>query len=152
MRTLMLSGSPAGYWAGPDAKAPLAAFLAASVPGKGVQSVVSIGRKTIVRFDGKVDAGGLSLQPVSSLDLEGAIVNDWVLLFHTEARMARSALSFDTGSGSDLQRFLVTGLAPGTWEIWRDGWLVDIGLPVEPREAVLYFEGKRGSYFVRRLG
>ncbi len=139
-----------GYWKGSDA-----AFAAVRVPEKGVESVVALGSggTTKIRFstadDGRISgAGG---RKVESLDLEGLeIPGGWVVLFNTESRMAGSVLSFDTGKGSGTRRFVVTGLAPGSWDIWRDGWLIDIGVQVEPSEGVLYFEGRPGSYFLRR--
>jgi hypothetical protein len=129
-----------------------AAFLAASVPGKGICSVVRLeAGKAEIRFNGEVHAN-VRTRALSSLDLTGVVVGNNVVLFHTESRLASSAVSFDTGqSGAGRMRFIVTGLAPGMWEIWRDGWVVDIGIPVRAGEAVLAFEERPGSYFVRRL-
>ena len=138
---------PLAHWRGADA-----AFLAASVPGKGVWSVVRLeGGKTEVRFDGSLRAG-TELRRVSSLDLEGVIAGAAVVLFYTEARLASSAISFDTGKlDVPKLRFIVTGVAPGMWEVWRNGWVVDPGVPVRKGEALLSFEERPGSYFVRRL-
>lgn len=135
------------HWRGTDA-----AFLAALVPDKGVWSVVRIeGGRTEVRFDGSVRTDAKT-RPISSLDLEGAIAGSTVVLFHTETRLAASALSFDTEKHEAATlHFIVTGLAPGMWEIWRNGWVVDGGVPVRAGEAVLSFEGRPGSYFIRRL-
>lgn len=145
-RVLAPEGRPVGHWRNSGA-----AFLAVSVPGGGVQSVVRLnGGKTDIRFDGQVRTDAASV-PVTSLDLAGVIVGDAVVLFHTESGMARSALSFDTGKGGDKKRYVVTGVAPGLWEVWRNGWVVDIGVPVRAGEGVLYFEERPGSYFVRRL-
>jgi hypothetical protein len=137
---------PVAYWRGPDA-----AFLAVAVPGKPVQSVVRMSGGSIeIRFDGTVRTTAAST-PISSLDLEGVRIGDAVVLFHTEAGLARSALSFDTGQGGGRLRYIVTGVAPGMWEVWRNGWVVDIGVPVRNGEGVLYFEERPGSYFIRRL-
>lgn len=142
---------PVGYWAGPIAKKPEAAFLAGSEAAGNIHSVVRIGADVSVRFDGKVRVEGAQSLPVSSLDLEGAQVGEWLVLFHTEPGLARSVLSFETRGGGDRVRVILGGLAPGMWEIWRNGWVVDTGVPVRAREGVLYFEERPGSYFLRRL-
>lgn len=138
---------PVAHWRGPDA-----AFLAANVPEKGIWSVVRLdGGKTEVRYEGKVVTSART-RAITSLDLEGVIVGSAVVLFYTEARPASSAVSFDTGkTDAERLRFIVTGTAPGMWEVWRDGWIVDIGVPVRGTEGVLAFEGRPGSYFIRRL-
>jgi hypothetical protein len=146
LREKLPAGStPVAYWRTPDA-----AFLAASVSGKGVQSVLRIdGGAVEYRFDGQVRGNGG--KPIESLDLAGVRHGRHVVLFHTETGLARSALSFDTGPAEGEFRYILTGLAAGMWEIWRDGWVVDIGVPVRKGESVLYFEGLAGSYFIRRL-
>jgi hypothetical protein len=145
-RIFPVNAKPVGYWRGSDA-----AFLAVSVPGKAVQSVVRVdGGKVEIRFDGQVRTDAKSTR-ISSLDLDGVRAGDAVVLFHTEAGLARSAISFDTGTGGGRLRYIVTGVAPGMWEVWRDGWVVDIGVPVRRGEGVLYFEDRPGSYFIRRL-
>lgn len=128
-----------------------AAFLAASTDGKRVQSVVRLdGGRTEIHYPGEL--GRIRGRSLTSLDLEGVQTARTVVLFHTEPHLASSALSFDTGrdNAASLQ-FIVTGIAPGMWEVWRDGWVVDIGVPVRAGEAVLWFEGRPGSYFIRRL-
>jgi hypothetical protein len=146
LREALPAGStPVAYWRGTDA-----AFLAAAVPGKSVQSVVRIEAGAVeFRFDGAVRGGGE--KPIESLDLAGVRHGKYVVLFHTEQGLARSALSFDTAEGNGEFRFIVTGMAPGMWEIWRNGWVVDIGVPVRKGESVLSFQGRAGSYFIRRL-
>jgi len=85
-----------------------------------------------------------------SLDLAGVRIGDRAVLFHTGAAMARSSVYFDLEGPAKLQ-YLVTGLAPGTWEIWWNGWLEDPQGGVEPEAGTLYFEGPPGSYYLRRL-
>lgn len=134
-------------WRGTDA-----AFLAGNVPGKGISAVVRInGGKTEIRFDGRVHTTA-ETSAISSLDLEGVVAGNAVVMFNTESRLASSAISFDTGAvRAGTLRFIVIGMAPGMWEIWRNGWVVDIGTPVRAGEAVLAFDGRPGSYFIRRL-
>ncbi len=85
---------------------------------------------------------------IDGVDVAGAEVTGWVVLFHTEPQVAQSALSFRV-RGSEHRKFLLTGLAPGMWEIWHNGWLVEP--QVVKRSFVLYFEGSAGDYFLRRL-
>lgn len=91
------------------------------------------------------------VEPIDSIDLAGIRLADHVIAFHRETRMERSAVSFDVG-GSGPLRFLVTGLAPGEWEIWRGGMLEMPDATVPPQAGALNFEGQPGSYFLRRLG
>ena len=131
---------PIGHWRNPDA-----AFLAVSVPDKGVQSVVRLnGGKIEIRFDGRVQTEAQATS-VTSLDLEGVRTDDAVVLFYTEAGMARSALSFDTGKAAGKLRYIVTGLAPGMWEVWRNGWVVDIGVAVRPAKAFCTLRSARAA-------
>ena len=89
------------------------------------------------------------LGKMESDDLAGVRLAGRVVAFHTETRMAQSAVSFEVAGPAAL-KFLITGLAPGPWEIWRAGMLeIDDSL-VAPESGVLRFEGKPGSYFLRR--
>ena len=136
-----------GYWRSGDA-----AFTAVSVAGDGISSIVRIDNgKTEIRHDGDTVRTEAKSTRISSLDLVGVRTGSTVVLFHTEKQMARSALSFDTGSGEGRLRFIVTGLAPGMWEIWRNGWVVEPEVVVRAGEGVLFFEERPGSYFIRRL-
>lgn len=102
-------------------------------------------------LDAVVTGGALPVVPVTSMDLAGARIADRVVLFYTEPFMARSMVSFDVEADGRL-KFLVTGLAPGTWEIWWNGWLEDPQGGVEPEAGALYFEGEPGGYFLKRIG
>jgi hypothetical protein len=90
-----------------------------------------------------------AIQDISSLDLAGVVLNDWAVLFYTEPRSATAAVSFLV-DGKQKLNVLVTGLAPGDWEVWRDGWLLDVPGGVAPSAGSLFFEGRAGSYFLRR--
>jgi hypothetical protein len=151
MRARLPEGTVLGHWTGPDREKPDAAFLAVTPDKKTVLSAVSLGASAVVRWDGaKVTVDGKAPErPVTSLDIEGAAVEPaWVVLFHTEAVLARSVLSFEVKDKAETLRFVVTGLAAGDWEIWRNGWSAGT-VEVKPREGVLYFEGRPGSYFLR---
>lgn len=86
---------------------------------------------------------------VSSVELAGVRLADRVVLFHADTTSARGAVSFSVTGGGTL-KYLVTGLAPGTWEVWWNGWLEDPQGFVDPKAGALYFEGPPGSYFLRR--
>jgi hypothetical protein len=89
------------------------------------------------------------LEKLESLDLAGVRIGARAVLFRIEATMARDAVSYVV-EGSDPLAHLVTGVAPGWWQILWNGWLEDTGMPVEPREGALSFTGPAGSYFFRR--
>lgn len=91
------------------------------------------------------------VEDLSSVNLAGVRVREWAVLFHADARSASSPVFFDARGGKGL-KCLITGLAPGAWEVWRNGWLEDPGASVSPRAGALYFEGAPGDYFFRRIG
>jgi hypothetical protein len=141
------------HWAGPEPSQPDAAFLALHSPQAGVRSIVALKHGARVYFHRTVRVeGAANPVPVSSLDIEGVMTQGWAILFHSESGLLRSAFSFDTGKREERNlRFLITGVAPGVWEVWRNGWVVDTSVVVRAAEAVLYFEERPGSYFIRRL-
>ena len=96
-----------------------------------------------------IGPGARTARDVSNIDLAGVRVRGWAILFHTELRSARSAVSFAVDGDSPI-RILVTGLAPGAWEVWRNGWLEEPEADVRPEEGSLYREARAGSYFLRR--
>lgn len=155
---------------GPDAKAPEYAYATTLVrSGAGAtervvrRSVVVLRVGAVLTLDmgnGSADrpvlkvrncGAGLSQGPIDSLDLAGARVADHVVLFHADTRSATSAVSFDVAGPARL-KFIIVGLAVGTWEIWHNGFLVDPGGAVERDSGVLRFDGAPGGYFLRRIG
>ncbi|MFB3827265.1 MAG: hypothetical protein ACE15B_10875 [Bryobacteraceae bacterium] len=111
--------------------------------------------RALVAFDlgakGKLEVlGAKADEPLESLDLAGVRIANRAVLFRTEATMARDAVSYVVEGGGKLKH-LITGLAPGDWSIWWNGWLEDPGVFVEPSAGCLYFEGNAGSYFLRRV-
>ncbi|MCL5744124.1 MAG: hypothetical protein M1541_09400, partial [Acidobacteria bacterium] len=147
---------------GPDAKAPEFAY-ATALAGGVRHSVVVLAKTAVVTFEmgaGPADrpivrvhncGPALEQGPIESLDLAGARVADRVVIFHADARSATSAVSFDVAGPARL-RFIIAGLAVGTWEIWHNGFLVEPGGAVARDSRVLYFEGAPGGYFLRRIG
>lgn len=96
-------------------------------------------------------AAALPVQAFSNMDIAGVRIGDWVTAFYTEPASASAAVSFDV-PGSGKVKYLVAGLAPGTWEIWRNGWLEDPQAVVERAAGALYFEAPAGGYFIRKRG
>ena len=90
------------------------------------------------------------VSPVDSVDFAGARQGSLAILFWLDRDPARGAASF-TIDGAGPLKILIAGLAPGTWEFWRNGWLEETGLRVERGSTVLRFDGEPGSYFIRRL-
>ena len=102
--------------------------------------------------DGKesLDVQGFpSPERIKDLDFAGARLGAYVALFHRAANPARSSVSFHVDAPGKL-KYLVTGLAPGDWDIWFQGYRENT-LTVNPREACLYFEGDPGGYFLRHV-
>lgn len=91
------------------------------------------------------------VEEISTIDLAGVRIGDWIVLFNADNHSAASGVYF-TIEGDRVVKCLLTGLAPGRWEIWRNGWREDSGPDVAKEAGALYMEGKPGSYFVRRLG
>jgi hypothetical protein len=87
---------------------------------------------------------------IVSEELAGFRLGEWAILFYTEAHMAQTAVSFDV-EGPPKMKFLIAGLAPGAWEIWRAGMRELEDGTVAPSSGVLFFEGKPGSYFLRNV-
>ncbi len=90
-----------------------------------------------------------SPERIKDLDFAGARLGAYVALFHRDASLARSSVSFRVDAPGKL-KYLVTGLAPGDWDIWFQGFRENT-LTVAPREACLYFEGDPGGYFLRHV-
>lgn len=147
---------------GPDAKVPEYAY--ATFYSNGVRrSVVILSQGAVLTFEmanGPADRPSVKVRncgaalpqgPIESLDLAGARVADRVVLFHADTRSATSAVSFDVAGPARL-KFIIVGLAVGTWEIWHNGFLVEPGGAVERDSGVLSFEGAPGGYFLRRIG
>jgi hypothetical protein len=88
---------------------------------------------------------------VEGVDLTGARIGEWLVLFHTDAFSASSAVSFYI-PGHDRLRILLTGLAPGVWQIWHNGWLEEPHAAIAKTAFSYYWEAAAGDYFLRRLG
>lgn len=93
----------------------------------------------------------LPVELIWTIDLAGVRVGDRIIAFHAGLRMAHQPVFFDVDEGAHL-KFLLTGLAPGSWDIWWKGWLEQSGLWVAPHTGTLYFEGPAGGYYFSSRG
>ena len=67
-----------------------------------------------------------------------------------EARINIRWVTIASSGPFGVMKFLVTDLAAGTWQVWRDGKIVRPAASVVESEGTLYFEGPAGSYQLRR--
>jgi hypothetical protein len=91
------------------------------------------------------------IEEAVSVELTGLRIAGRVALLHSEARTWRSPVSYHVRGEGQLKH-LVLGLAPGAWELWRDGWLIDPDAAVPPDTRALAFERPAGGFFLRRFG
>ena len=101
----------------------------------------------------RAGAGGV-LSPIQTVDistvvLAGIQTGDWAVLFHADNRSASSSVFFFS-NGKRKLKHLVTGLAPGAWDIWLNGWLEEGAGTVGRESGALYFENAAGNYYLRR--
>jgi hypothetical protein len=166
---------PLGHMAGPDAQAPEFAFLAVDANGarrslvlwrerllaacdiapgeaewRGPAAAVTVLERRGVEETIRVHVSAARAQALDSVSLVGVRVEERVILFHAERFSARSPLWFDA-EGAPRMRWLATGLAPGTWEIWRELYLDDPDGIVPARAGALYYEGRPGRYYLKKL-
>ena len=86
----------------------------------------------------------------AGVDLAGLRTGRTVILFHNEPRMNRSAVAFAVEDEVPELTMLVAGLAPGSWQLWRNGWL-EASPAVHPREGAICITSRPGRFFLRHL-
>lgn len=143
---------PLAYARGPSRDAPEYAFFACDVNGARRSLAAFRPARALVTYDyaGQETLnvyGFPSPERIKDLDFAGARLGGNVALFYRARNPARSSVSFHIDAPDKL-KYLITGLAPGSWDIWFQGYLEN-SLDVEPREGSLYFEGDPGGYFLR---
>lgn len=102
----------------------------------------------VIQFSGNETAPA-AVEFTGSVDLDGARIGNWIVLFHNELDSAREPQFFFVDREGPV-KCLIAGLAPGLWELWHNGFVKEPSLEVSPRAGSLYFEGAAGSYFFRR--
>jgi heparin/heparan-sulfate lyase len=92
------------------------------------------------------DTTPLEVLPLQEDQIAGTLLADTSVLFWTGRGRTDRPLKFRSGG----RRFLVTDLAEGTWQVWRDGSVVRPAIRVSAEEGTLWFEGPPGAYELRR--
>jgi hypothetical protein len=72
-----------------------------------------------------------------------------VVLFNPRGDRSAQPIAF-AARGEGTLKFLVTDVAEGAWQVWRDGRIVLPTVIASGDAGVLYFEGAAGSYSLRR--
>ena len=71
------------------------------------------------------------------------------VLFNPRGDRSADPISF-AAKGEGTLKFLVTDVAEGNWQVWRDGRILRPAVVVSGDAGALYFEGSPGSYSLRR--
>jgi heparin/heparan-sulfate lyase len=90
-----------------------------------------------------------AVERLTAKGMTGVRVADRVVWFQTASERTERAVAF-TVRGARTMKYLVTDLAAGTWQVWRDGKIVRPAVRVTESEGTMYFEGPAGSYELRR--
>jgi heparin/heparan-sulfate lyase len=98
------------------------------------------------------EAGREKMLPVSRIDSDqvvGARLADRVVLFGKSGERTDRPVAFSV-KGAGTLKYLVTDLAEGTWQVRRDGRVVQPAVTVSADSGTTYFEGPAGTYELRR--
>jgi hypothetical protein len=127
-------------------------FTFAAFDVAGARRSVVVIRDAVISYDmRRVQVSGAAYERADGgVDLEGVVAGEWAVFFHNEPFLARAGLSFAAEKPREL-RLLVTGLAPGVWELWRDGWLDCPEIRVRPQHCAAYVAIAGGRYFLRKV-
>jgi heparin/heparan-sulfate lyase len=90
-----------------------------------------------------------TVEKLTAAEMTGVRVADRVVWFQTSGERTERGVAF-TVAGDGTIKYLVTDLAAGTWQVWRDGKIVRPAVRVAESEGTLYFEGPAGKYELRR--
>jgi heparin/heparan-sulfate lyase len=91
----------------------------------------------------------LPVESIQSGEVVGIQVANRVVLFNRESAAIDRPVSFPV-RGQGTFGILVTDLAEGTWQVWRDGAIVNPALSVSASEGTLWLQGPAGNYTLRR--
>jgi hypothetical protein len=91
----------------------------------------------------------VAVEKLEGRGVVGAQVADRVVLFNPGGGRSGEPISFVV-RGEGTLKFLVTDVAEGPWQVWRDGGIVRPAVVASGDAGVLYFEGPAGSYSLRR--
>lgn len=91
----------------------------------------------------------LPVDRLDSQEMVGVRLADRAVLFSRTGERANRPLAFAL-RGSGPLKCLVSDLAEGNWQVWRDGRIVHPAIPVSGDAGTLYLEGPAGNYSLRR--
>ena len=95
------------------------------------------------------DAKPLPVRKLDAGSLLGIQLADRIVLLSRSGDSRQKPLQFQV-EAQGMQRILVADLAEGTWQIRRDGRIVQAAIGVSAEAGTLYFEWPAGSYTLRR--
>lgn len=95
------------------------------------------------------DAHPLAVEKVGNGDTAGVRLGERIVLFNTRGERTSGPVSFVSPAGV-TSRILVTDLAEGTWQVWRNGRIERAAVVVSGDAGTLYLEGPAGAYNLRR--
>jgi len=91
----------------------------------------------------------LATEKIESPGVVGVRVSDRVVLFNSGGGRTAEPVSFTVRGNGNL-RFVIADRAEGTWQVSRDGRIVEPAVKVTADAGTLYFEGPPGSYNLHR--
>jgi heparin/heparan-sulfate lyase len=103
----------------------------------------------VMEVGGAKTGAAAPVEKLTAKDLVGVRVGGRVVWFRKESDRTDRPVSFAV-SGSGAIEYLVTDLAEGTWQVWRDGKIVMPAVTVTEEAGTLYFKGPPGHYELRR--
>jgi hypothetical protein len=95
------------------------------------------------------DGKKLNARKIDGDKAVGVQVSDRVVFFSKDSETVRSQISFSI-QDRGVFKVLVTDLAAGEWQVLKDDKVVVPSAMVIEGEGILYFEGAKGRYSVRR--
>ena len=95
------------------------------------------------------DTPPLAVERVGTGETVGMRISDRIVIFNAKGDRTSGPVSF-AAPGAATCRFLVTDLAEGTWQLWRDGRIERPAVMVSSDAGTAYFEGPGGNYTLRR--
>jgi len=90
----------------------------------------------------------LDVEPIESSDVMGLRIADRVVLFSPGGGRAARPVAFHV-RGPGRLKFLVTDLAAGIWQVWRESEIARSAVVVSGDAGLAYFESLAGSYSLR---
>jgi len=91
----------------------------------------------------------LPVEKVQTSEFVGARIADRLVLFHADGSRTNRPVSFSI-KAPGMVKCLVTDLAEGIWQVWKDGRILRPALTVTSDEGTLFFQAEPGEFQLRR--